>query len=395
MKMKKWLSLACALSLCMGLAGCGGGTAVYVQSVKALQNLGGIAPGDRFAGMVVSEHVAEVTKDQDKSVKELLVKEGDDVKKGQKLFSYDTEELQLNLDKQLLELEQLKASIETYTQKIKTLEKERNSVTGTAKLQYSVEIQTAQIDLKETEIKLKTKENEVKKAEELLENSDVLSPIKGRVQSINENGTDNRGNPVAYITIQQSGAYRVKGTINELQRGGILEGNRVKILSRTDDSLSWGGTVTLVDYENPSQGSEMDMYYGMSSDEMTSSSKYPFYVKLDTTEGLLLGQHVYLELESGEEAAEGVSISSAFICYEEDGSTYVWAEKGRKLEKRAVTLGEYNPMNDTQQITHGLTEEDYIAFPDPELCQEGASTTHDQVEEETQPPMDVEGGIMQ
>ena len=90
-----------------------------------------------------------------------------------------------------------------------------------------------------------------------------------------------------------------------------------------------------------------------------------------------------------------MSISSAFLCYEEDGSTYVWAEKGRKLEKRAVTLGEYNPMNDTQQITHGLTEEDYIAFPDPELCQEGASTTHDQVEEETQPPMDVEGGIMQ
>ena len=394
MKMKKWLSVACALSLCVGLAGCGGGSAVYVQSVKTLQNLGGIAPGDRFAGVVVSEHVAEVSKDQDKSVKELLVKEGDDVKEGQKLFSYDTEELQLNLDKQLLELEQLKASIETYTQKIKTLEKERNSVTGTAKLQYSVEIQTAQIDLKETEIKLKAKEQEVEKAEALLENADVVSPIKGRVQSINENGTDNRGNPVAYITIQQSGAYRVKGTINELQRGGIIEGDRVRILSRTDDSVSWGGTVTLVDYENPSQGNEMDMYYGMSSDEMTSSSKYPFYVQLDTTEGLLLGQHVYLELEAEETETGGVAISSAFVCYEEDGSTYVWAEKGRKLEKRAVTLGEYNPMNDTQQITHGLTEEDYIAFPDPELCQEGAPTTHDQAAEETQ-GADVEGGIMQ
>jgi len=395
MNMKKWLSLACALSLCAGLAGCGGGSAVYVQSVAVLQNLGGIAPGDRFAGLVVSENVAEVSKDQDKSVKELLVKEGDDVKEGQKLFSYDTEELQLNLDKQLLELEQLKASIETYTQKIKTLEKERGSVSGTAKLQYSVEIQTAQIDLKEAEIKLKTKEQEVKKAEELLENSDVLSPIKGRVQSINENGTDNYGNPLAYITIQQSGAYRVKGTINELQRGGIIEGDRVTILSRTDATQVWGGTVTLVDYENPSQGNEMDMYYGMSSDEMTSSSKYPFYVQLDSTEGLLLGQHVYLELEAEETETEGVSISSAFVCYEEDGSTYVWAEKGHKLEKRPVTLGEYNPMNDTQQITHGLTEEDYIAFPDPELCQEGASTTHDQVEEETQPAADMEGGIAQ
>ena len=58
------------------------------------------------------------------------------------------------------------------------------------------------------------------------------------------------------------------------------------------------GTVTLVDYENPSQGSEMDRYYGMASDEMTASSKYPFYVELDSTEGLILGQHVYLELET-------------------------------------------------------------------------------------------------
>ena len=32
----------------------------------------------------------------------------------------------------------------------------------------------------------------------------------------------------------------------------------------------------------------------------------------------------------------------------------------------------------------GLTEEDYIAFPDAELCQPGAPTTHDQVVEEAE-----------
>ena len=390
MSVKKWAALGCALCLALTLAGCGSGNAVYVQSVAALENLGGIAPGDRFSGLVVSENVAEITKDSDKSVKELLVKEGDDVRKGQKLFSYDTEELQLNLDKQLLEVEQLKSSIETYTKKIQTLEWERSCVSGTAKLQYSVEIQTAQIDLKETELKLKTKETEVKKAQELLKNSAVVSPIKGRVQSINENGTDNMGKPLPYITIQQSGAYRVKGILGELQRGGLVEGDRVKILSRTDESQSWSGTVTLVDYENPSQGNEYDMYYGMASDEMTTASKYPFYVKLDSTDGLILGQHVYLELEQDEAEAAGVSISMAFLCYEEDGSAYVWAEDGHRLEKRAVTLGEMNPMNGTQQILEGLTGEDYIAFPDENLCTEGAPTTHDQPEAETQPA--TEGG---
>ena len=49
-----------------------------------------------------------------------------------------------------------------------------------------------------------------------------------------------------------------------------------------------------------------------------------------------------------------------------------------------MALGEYNPMQDTFVITEGLTEEDYIAFPDPQLCQEGAPTTRDEIVPETE-----------
>ena len=132
----------------------------------------------------------------------------------------------------------------------------------------------------------------------------------------------------------------------------------MKIVSRTDENQVWYGTVTLVDYENPSQGSDMDRYYGSNVDEMSASSKYPFYVELENTEGLILGQHIYMELETEEDTAASVSISSAFFAYEEDGSTYVWAEKRGKLEKRPVTLGDYNPMQDTYQVLEGLTEEE-------------------------------------
>ena len=123
MKIRKYIALILALCL-LCLSGCGksaGG--VYVQSVKTLAGYGGIAPGDRFGGIVVSENVAEIQKDSDKTVGELLVREGDDVTEGQTLFSYDTEQLQLNLDKQLLELEQLKISIDSYTEQIADLER--------------------------------------------------------------------------------------------------------------------------------------------------------------------------------------------------------------------------------------------------------------------------------
>ena len=377
MKFRKCIGIVLAAALM--LTGCGkSGTEVFVQSVAELSGMGSIAPGDRFAGMVVSENVAEVQKDGNRTIGELLVREGDDVTEGQELFSYDTDELQLALDKQNLELEQLKASISNYKSQIADLEKSRNKVKESSKLQYTIQIQSLQVDLKEAELNLKAKETEVERSKSILENATVTAPVTGRVQSISENGTDNYGNPLPYITIQQSGAYRIKGTLGELQRGGIMEGDRIRITSRTDPNQFWLGTVTLVDYENPSQGNNMEMYYGGNTDEMTASSKYPFYVELDSTEDLMLGQHVYLELDRPEGETTGLSIGSYFVCYDEnDGSAYVWAENRGKLEKRSVTLGEYNMMMDTYPVLEGLTVADYIAFPDPELCKEGAPTTHE------------------
>jgi len=376
MRGTKWLALILTVLMLSGLTACGGDdAAVYVQPVAELAPAGGLVPGDRFGGIVVSESVAEIRRDGDKTVAELLVREGDDVTEGQVLFTYDTDELQLSLDKLRLEQEQLEASIESFARQIADLEDERQYVSSGDQLEYTVQIQTLQVDLTEAELNLKAKQAEVTRAEELLANAEVTSPVTGRVQAISEEGYDMYGNETAYITIQKSGAYRVKGIVGELQLGSILEGTRIRILSRTDDTLTWTGTVTLVDYENPSQGNSYDMYYGMEADEMTSSSRYPFYVEPDDTAGLLLGQHVYLEPDPGEEAAGGLSVSAGFFCFEEDGSAYVWAEKRGRLEKRTVVLGEYDMMTDTYPVLEGLTEEDFIAFPDETFCREGAPTT--------------------
>ncbi len=384
--MKKVLAWCLLAALTLSLAACGdNGAGVYVQSVEELAGFGGIAPGDRFGGVVVSENVAKIEKDTDKSVKELLVTEGQDVTAGQPLFSYDTDQLQLDLDKKKLELEQLKASIENFKAQIQELEAEKAKAPAGDKLQYTVQIQTAELDLKEAELNLKNKQTEVSTAETLLENATVVSPVDGRVQSITENGMDNYGNPLPYISIQQAGAYRVKGILGELQRGGILEGTRLKIVSRTDETRFWTGTVTLIDYENPTQDNSMGGMImtpgGGDSESTTASSRYPFYVTLDSTDGLILGQHVYMELESAPSEA-ALSISAAFIIYDENGNPCVWADRRGKLEQRPVELGEYDPMNDTVPVLSGLTEEDYIAFPDETLCYDGAPTTRTAPQEE-------------
>ena len=373
--MKRTIAFAAALCLTLGLVltGCGSkDKAVYVQQVASLT---GVSSQDRFSGLVVSENLTEIKKDSDKQVAELMVKEGQDVQEGDALFTYDTDQLQLNADKLDLEREQLSASLDDYQTQIGELEREREKVGANQKLQYTIQIQSAQVSLKEAELNLKTKEAELEKAKQLLENATITSPVAGRVQSINESGTDSQGNPAAYITIQQAGAYRVKGTIGELQQGAISEGDRIKLTSRLDSSKTWLGTVTLVDYENPVKNE--NNYYVSSSDSGESASKYPFYVELDSIEGLIMGQHLYMERYTEGEDASGVTVSSAYICYEDDGSAYVWAENSRgKLEKRAVTLGAYNENTDNYQVTDGLSETDYIAFPDEQYCHVGAPASH-------------------
>lgn len=369
--MKKYLSVLLALSLCVLLSACKGDTAVFVQSVAELSGFGGIAAGNRFSAMVVSEHTTEVKKDGDKAVEEIFVKEGDDVKVGQPLFTYDMDELQLGFDKLQLERDQLTASIESYKTQIAQLERDRNNSWGNNKLQITIQIQTTQVDLKEAELTLKAKENEVSRAQALLENSTVTAPTAGRIQSINESGTDANGNTLPFIVIQEAGAYRVKGVINELQRGSIYDGQRIKMTSRVDASAVWYGKVTLVDYENPiSNNGNM---YGMPSDEMTSSSKYPFYVALDSTEGLMMGQHLYLEPDTGE-SGSGITLDASFVVVNDNGSAFVWAEKRGKLEKRTVTLSPLNEGDNTYQILSGLSVDDFIAFPDAN-CRAGCPTT--------------------
>lgn len=390
MKLKNWIMLAMVCCLALGLCACGSDeTGVYVQSVAELMNVGGIAPTDRFPGILVSENITEIQKDSDKTIAELLVREGDDVTEGQALFSYDTDQLQLTLDREKLELEQLKATIANYTDQIAELKKDRDKASAGDKLSYTIQIQSLEVELKESELNLTAKEKAVEQSEALLKNATVYSPITGRVQAIHEDGYDNYGNPLAYISIRQAGSYRVKGTIGELQRNSLFAGARMKIVSRTDESQVWYGTVSLVDYENPYQGSNNGYSYS-DSDEMTSSSKYPFYVELDDSEGLVLGQHVYLSLDEGEDSAPtGVSISSAFFCYDDNGNAYVWAEGRGGLEKRMVTLGDYNMATDTIQVLDGLTEEDYIAFPDEAVCVVGAPTTREAPAVEEAP----EGGV--
>ena len=392
--MKKRL-FAGAMSLALllgGLTGCGNKLpAVYVQSVAQIMGYGTMGGSNACAGVVVAQKEVKVERDENRKIAELKVEVGQTVSEGEVLFVYDTDEIQLTIDKAKLEIEQMKNTVKDYTEQITQLEKEKKSAPESEKLSYTVHIQSLEADKKEMEYNITVKERELADLQGNGGSGAVTAPISGKINAINENGGyDNMtGQPLPYITMIESGAYRVKGKVNELNLNEFYAGLPVTIRSRADETMTWTGTITQVD--TAPETNNNDGMFG-ASDEMTSTSSYPFYVELDTVDGLLLGQHVFIEPGNGEPVqTEGISLFADYVLGSEEEGYYVWAANAdNEIEKRAVTVASFDEMLYCYVITEGLTAEDRIAFPDDSI-QEGAPVT-DTMPEPSNPEEQFEGG---
>ena len=341
----------------------GGNTLVYVEKVSNIMGLGsGNGTLNRYAGIVESQGEWTVKVDGDKSVKEVYVNEGDNVAIGDKLFAYDTEEIQLSLQQAKLELERMESEIASDKSQISSLESQKSGASSSEQLDYEVQIQSLKASNKKLEYEMKSQQATIESLEKAAQDTVVKSEMSGVVKKIDQSvisgGTVGE---TTFITILATGDYRIKASVNEQNQWSIEEGAAVIVRSRVDDTVKWTGTIVTVNLDEP-EDSDTSSY--SDSSEMTTSSSYPFYVKLDSSDGLLLGQHVYVELDNGqEEEKEGVWLEGYYLVQDED-KTYVWAENSlHLLEKREVTLGEFDEELGKYEIVSGLALDDYIAFP--------------------------------
>lgn len=393
--MKKRVLITLFVILLAGAAGAGGwyvkfrssgntaadDAAVFVDSVAMIAGLQGNGMVNRFSGVIEPQRTVGVEVAYGMKVKETYVTVGQEVKVGTKLFSYDTEEAQDNITQLEIDIENYDIEIEATKDQIAQYEKERSKVSAAEQRAYTTSIMTAENSIRRAEYNKKSKQAEMESLKKQVANADVLSELQGVVQKVNQansgssDGYSDGGysdqsdeNANAYITIMATGEYRVKGKINEQNMQQIYEGMDMIVHSRVDESITWHGVITMIDRENKIEAD--DYYY--SSDSSESSSSYPFYIELDDSTGLMLGQHVYVEPDNGQdEERTGIWLDSYYFLTDEQGNVqpYVWAADGERLEKREVTLGEYDEDMMQYQILDGLTAEDYIAVPTEELAE--------------------------
>lgn len=351
--------------------------AVYVDSVA---ELAGLNTGDsviqRYAGVIEAMDTWEVKLENERTVEKCFVKEGDEVKEGQKLFTYNTTDDEDKLVQAQIELERLQNDIETTKASKEQLEKEKKSASSEDQLSYTQQILSAETQVKTSEYELRMKQAEIDQLKGKVADASVYSEISGVVKSINDPNSSSSSylsdssSDAAYITVLEVGDYRVKGTVNEQNMSQVMEGMEMIVHSRVDESLTWHGVITEIKRDKGETNSASS-YYGSSSDSGNSSTNYPYYVELDSSDGLMLGQHVYMEPDVGqEEQREGIWLDESYFVTEEDGGAYVWASSASNvLEKRPVTLGEYDEELASYQVLEGLTEEDWIRIPSEELTE--------------------------
>ena len=340
----------------------------YVNAVSDITGEGGLGMTAKFSGVAEPEKTLSVQKDDTKKIAELHVTVGQQVKAGDPLFSYDTEDIALQLQEAELQLESLSNRITTLNQQIDSLEQEKNNASSDDQLSYTLQIQSTQLEVRTAEYDQSTKAKEIEQLKKSLENTDVLAEMDGVIKEINDSGNQNNtgyGDDTsnAYIKILSTGQYRIKATATELNIQSLYEGMPVKVTSRVDPSVTWSGKIDTIEREPVSNNKNNYVSYG-NEDSFTLASKYNFYVLLDSFDGLMLGQHVYVEPDLGDTLVKTGLWLPGYYIFTEGSKSYVWAATAQnRIEKRELSLGQYDADTDEYEILSGLDEDDRIAIP--------------------------------
>ena len=286
---------------------------------------------------------------------------------------------------------------------IKSYQSDLKSASASEKIQLQTQILTAQTTIKKDQYTIKSNKESIKLLEKNIKDATVKSKMNGLVKKVNasletsssddssDDGSDSgdgSSDDSSYMTILAVGNYRIKGTVSETNVWSLNEGDPVIVRSRVDNSQTWKGTISSIKTDttaDDTSDSSSDYSDGYTDDESSTgetASKYNFYVKLDNDKDLMMGQHVLIEQDNGQdEQKEGMWLPSAYI-KKNNNKYYVWLDSHNKLKLHEIQVGEYDENLDEYEVKSGLKTSDYIACDDSTL-KEGMKVTKVSPEDNT------------
>lgn len=279
-------------------------------------------------------------------VAEILVKEGDQVKKGDELLRYENKQLELEKEQNELQLRSLYLEIDDIKKQHNKLDKELEKDKDNDMLQEEhdqiwLQQQMRNIDLEQALLQKET-------IEEDLENLTVYADVDGTILSLDEQAvSQGQMNEQSIIRIGSLHNVIVEGTISQYDTLKISEGQKVVLTSDAVPDEEWEGEVSFIgDLPEDSGG------MGMEGD---SSVLYPVQVKLQDKINLKPGFKMLIEIVTKEEKVNTLPTNAV---QQKDNDSYVFIVEDGKAKEVEVKIGSVN--SEYMEILEGVTKEDQV-----------------------------------
>lgn len=381
----------------------------YVQPFSDLK-MSGDDFSDTLDGTVTNENAQSITLDPEKTVGQVYVKAGDTVKKGDRLFSYNSDDLtsQLNAQNEVISSSTAQLDIQNkllaYYKGLKPVKEDANKDTNISDTDSgSVDQNSSDDDPDETtqsegDDTIPSDESEVvnpnavteeEKAEliksttedinnlqqsinsakidlqslqQKIDDCTVKALVDGKIASINDAETSvSSGTP--FITISSETGTAVRGYVDEFTKNKIKAGDQIKVTNYMNDSNSKATVTYISDFPSTDENTPQ-------SSSIINVSYYEFDAYLKDGNGFNPDDGVSISRISSKKTS---ALSRGYVRKDKKGSYCLVSRKGRLEKVYVETQKTMDP--GTILIVSGLKNSDLIAFPYSKTGYVGNKTT--------------------
>lgn len=302
------------------------------------------------------------------TLKDILVEEGQAIKKGTVLAKFENAQLQLETEQNTLALESNNLKITQLRKQLSDLKEQERSLSGgllpdpAAAGQITAQISQVEMELKVAELELKQanlqKESIAKRAGEL----EVKSTIEGTVLLVDESASlTAAGAAQPIVLVGKMEGLIAKGFLSEYDTLKVSAGQKVILRSDAVPDKTWPGEVTKV-----STLPESQVAMGGSQ-----AVQYPVLVKLSGKNPVLKpGFQVIMEIETEKKTAI-VLPDSAIV--DEDEAQYVYVVKKGIAHKKEIKTGIIT--GSKVEVTKGIKEKEKVIAKPPAKIKDGMEVT--------------------
>ncbi|MHC1991042.1 efflux RND transporter periplasmic adaptor subunit [Bacillus safensis] len=276
-------------------------------------------------------------------LKEIAVKEGEKVKAGTPLLTYENKELELEEQQQALAVESSTLKLEQLQNRLSELEEKK------AGANIKSERDQLQLELKAAELEQKQAEISQEKVKAQIEDLTVHSKIDGTVISIEQEagaGKAEERQPIIHIGHDKK--MIVRGLISEYDAIKIKKKQKVKVTSDVIRGKSWQGVVKKV--------GTVPVQTAVETTSSDQTVQYPVEVEIKGKKPEAKpGFKMIMEIQTDKRQAQ--TIPETAVKKETDGQ-YVYVVEKNELKKVKVVIGETSGHD--LEVTKGVKAEDQI-----------------------------------